>query len=262
MEQMFRCPFEVKGIEEETIIVHELPEAQEQRFELLRRVLERFHRNHRWSAVRLVLPHSVWGACRSNQDLKPVILPYQAEVIAALLDDQLFPLLPHHDEARHTLEGLGLRLPFSDRESKLLRKFFGDRTFRTVKDLSTYLAELFKDGKAYELRGRKSDGPFGPYVLLSLGTVQIGEDPLKNIFTIVKSPFYPYALGRYSERVEIVLTRHHDIDRLSESTKLRIRVQANQVCAAHGIPILDESIDQQTAGLWIPEEALKLVIVE
>ncbi|HVU75216.1 MAG TPA: hypothetical protein VHD38_00020 [Candidatus Paceibacterota bacterium] len=255
MGDVFRCPFEVKGREDGSIIEHELPDVQEKRFALLREVFERFHRGPRFSAVRLVLPDSVWTGCTSNAGLKPVILPYQAEIIAADLDDQCFPFLPHQDEARTALEGLGLTLPFDKKPAQALRKKFGRHEPKTIAQLSALLQQLFEknDGTVIEVREPRWFGKGKLLMHFDRSSLFIDGEVAKSTFEIVKTPFYPKEFGRYSERVEIVLTRHLDVARLSDEVRRRIRRQANEVHAKHGAPIADLDV-QQPAGLWLPDE--------
>lgn len=260
MTTVFRCPFEEKGMQDGSIIERELPETQHERFTLLREVFEQFHRTPRVSAIRLIVPDGVWEGCTSNTDLKPVILPYQAEIIAADLDDQCFPYLSHQDEARRALEEMNIRLPFDKKPADALRRYFGRRAPKTLAELSVLLQKLFEanEGTVFEVREPKLFGKGKLLIHFDRSTLSVAGELPKSTFEIVKSPFYPKEFGRYSERVEIVLTRHLDVARLSDEVRFRIRRQANAVHATHGAPIKNMDV-QQPAGLWIPEELYKVL---
>jgi hypothetical protein len=78
----------------------------------------------------------------------------------------------------------------------------------------------------------------------------------RGVFTIVKTPFYPETFARYSTRVEIIVTRHADVNILPVDYQFRLRRQANLSYRAHGVQIHDRDLDtlQQPTGLWIHDE--------
>lgn len=59
---------------------------------------------------------------------------------------------------------------------------------------------------------------------------------LKSMMSVVLAPLYPAGTGRYSERVEIVLTRQSDAAVLPQTVRNRIRDQANASYRSHGLP--------------------------
>ena len=248
----FRCPFEVQGVEDKTIIEVALADEQAERFVQMRTAFERLHTDATRIAIRLTLPASIVVGCTSNEELRPRLLPYQSEVIAADLDDQLFPLLPHQEAARAVLEVLGLRLPFDESVAKLLRRGWGEHPPLSISDLAVWVLHRAEMTEGNFIAFRDGLGELA--LVFSESGLSVRGEAAKSSFGIVKTPFYPKAFGRYSERVEIAINRHVDVRRLPVEVQRRIRRQANEVYAAHGVRIENLDETQQPTGLWIPGE--------
>lgn len=259
MKKVFRCPFETKGIKENTIIEIELSASQAERFAALRGALEKFHRDNRWVAIRLIVPHSVLEGCTSNRELQPRLLPYQAEVIAACLDDALWPHLPHQKKDRKILEGVVGRTSFPERAAKALIREFSSDWPDTMAAFAEWLYLRFQRQHGitaiFEKRWFKK-----PELVMRFdeSAIAVVGETDKVLFSVIKTPFYPREFGRYSERVEIVLNRDIDVARLPISVARRIRREANLVHEEHGVLIDDIEYTQQPTGLWILEEEQRI----
>lgn len=256
-KKSFRCPFEVQGIRERAIMEVVLSENQEERFAVLCGVLEEFHLKTKWMAIRLVLPESLLTH-KTFDALRRALIPYQAEVIAADLDDALYPYLPHQASDRQLWKKSNMKLRLFDEEPALrLRKEFGAREPSTLGELAVWIGRMHlkRKGRPLILYKRKL-WPRGQMRMeLGLAALRIyGEsgEILKANFNIVLCPLYPKETGRHSERVEIVLTRHSDIVRLDAGVRQRIRRQANESYVTHGIIVENVEKTQQPPGLWVP----------
>jgi hypothetical protein len=245
----FRCPFEMQGVKDGTIIEVVLSEVQEERFEALKIALEEFHTQSSKIAIRLVLPQSV-QSCTTFEELRDALMPFQAEIIAADLDDVLFPYLPHQKQARDLLEGHGLGLSlFDEAPAHLLQERFGAEMPDSIGALAAWILNECRMHMAVSL-GETDAGASVQFIISSLMIHGRSGEMLKSMMSIVLAPLYPPGTGRYSERVEIVLTRQTDAAILPKTVRDRIRDQANASYLSHGLPAGFREV--QPPGLWIP----------
>ena len=273
---IFRCPFEVQGDAERSVIEVALGDDRGERLSALTRALAHFYRDTTRTAIRFVLPQSLRAACSSNEQLKPVILPYQAEFIAADVHARLAPFLPYQgrwrERVRHMLRGAKREERMAARAlSRALRKL-GLKP-RSVVELAGVFQELFEIQIA--MRGGNPVLTFGnlhtdgrdywlfradPSAFATYKPQHRLADPAVNnaLFTIVKTPFYPPSFGRWSTEIELIVTRDVDVQMLPPDTKRHIRRRANEVHRAHGVRIEDVDETQQPTGLWIPGEKFVL----
>jgi hypothetical protein len=190
--------------------------------------------------------------------LRNAIMPYQAEIIAADLDDVLFPYLPHQQHERDLFDRFGLRLPLFDEEpALLLRKAFGSDEPQTLGELAHWL--LKRCGRCNEVAVFKNarEEPLVSFDLSSLCVRGRSGEVQKSMMSVVLAPLYPKGTARYGEKVAIVLTRHSDAMALPRHVRDRIRNQANASYRSHGLPVGRH--DVQPAGLWIPGENIRIV---
>lgn len=270
-EKVFRCPFEVQGVEAGAILDVALTDERSERLPVMRDALTRLRQDQTIHSVRFILPNSVLEGCDSFHVLRERILEYQAEYLAADIESRLYPHLPYHSAwerfkahfrrsrrypryATRALEvalytgGYGLPESLEDL-ADMIEEMFLDAIAAGDPDPVFVFGSIRKEGQKYWLF-KMERGAFGIYAdqdkLL---------DPALNDanFSIIKAPLYPVQFGRYSERCEIVATRDVDVARLADTVKMRIRRDANLVHAAHGVRIRD-MFSQQPTGLWIPGE--------
>ena len=266
----FRCPFEEQGMEAGIIPEILLGEDRHDRIHSMRDAIARLRRDTSIHSVRFVLPDSVLVGCATLEELRDRILPYQADFLAADIDNRLYPHLSYHPAwqrfkaqfnrsrrykryAARALEvaletgGYGVPKHVEDLADKI-ETLMLDMADAGDPDPICIFGHLKKDGKKYWLF-KMERGAFGTYTeRCSVLDPEVNDAN----FSIIKAPLYPEAFGRYSARCELVVTRDIDVLRLSDTVKMRIRSDANHVHMAHGVRINDPSLQQPT-GLWIPE---------
>ncbi len=267
----FRCPFEVQGIEDGSILDVRLSDTRSERLTAMRRALHLLRERFRWNSIRFILPESILGNCDSFQILRERVLQYQAEFLAADMDCGLYPHLPYHPvwerfkahfrrdqrHARYASRALevalytgGYGLPASLEDlADMIEAMFLDAIAAGDPEPIFVFGSLRKNGQKYWLF-KMDRSAFGIYQ-----DQDKLMDPAVNDanFSIIKAPLYPVEFGRYSKDCELVVTRDVDVARLPETVKMRIRRDANEVHAAHGVRIRD-MFSQQPSGLWIPGE--------
>lgn len=269
--KIFRCPYEVQGIQDGSILDIHLSGNRRERLAAMRSTLELLRARIRWNSLRFILPRSIMAGCDSLEILRQRILPYQAEYLAADIDCLLYPHLPYHSmwqrfiahfkpsrrHARYATRALEVALytggygtPGSLAElCTAIQRLFADQIARGDPDPICIFGSLRKDDEKYWLF-RMERGAFAIYQDQS----RLGDPSVNDAhFSIIKAPLYPQAFGRYSEHVEIVVTRDVDVFVLPDTTKMRIRRDANTVHAAHGVRV-DDMFSQQPTGIWIPGE--------
>ena len=273
MNTRFRCPFEMMGRQNGSIIEVELGEYGAERLSTIRNAYERLHAHPASPAICFTMPASLRAACSSNQELRDAILPYQAELLAADLELNLEPFL-FKDRAEISREELRVA---ARREPK--KAITAEAFLRLIRDISGEVPGTVLELSAWLLQALmllRSESPENPTLVVSSGALlekeivvlrieegaagywqyeEYVDDPTTNktLFGIVKSPFYPEAFGRYSKNIEIVVNRDADVRALSEETRRQIRYRANVVHAVHGVSIADPYETQQPLGVWVPE---------
>jgi hypothetical protein len=269
----FRCPFEVQGQREGAILEVELPEDKRGRIEALQQALNTFYVATDMVAIRLSLPESVLKRCTSNEDVKERIMPFQAEVIAAEMDLRLYPFMPYQlvEYGRESAQKLVERAPWRFLAAEMLTRFMtkdGIRPPLNADEASIWIEANFEFSLKHGMRTPtiylwQSDAGDGrlDVVTITPSSLELHADRVKsqdprqnrNCFSVVKTPFYPKAFGRYSERLEIVLTREADFLRLSPNVRKQIRTRSNAVLRAGGVRISDLEGDKQETGVWVPK---------
>ena len=271
----FRCPFEVKGREDNTIIEVSLGEDKKQRLDRMVAAFVQFHSRLESPAIRFVLPSSVLATCKDIRALKMGILPYQAELLAAEIDFRIRPLISYHlttewahsfvEEAKSDTKKIAAATVLLGKLKEL-----GIQRPMSIIDQAMWIETLFRvemhkglANPTEDMSVTVTDKPV-PVIRLQPSSVMFyldREHPKdratnKNCFSIVKCPFYPIGFGRYSEEVEIVVSREADFANLADELRKTIRVRANTVLRKHGVQIGNLESDVQPLGLWIPGEHL------
>lgn len=278
----FRCPFEIKGERDGTIIEVSLGADRDARIAAMADAFNKFEASPESPAIRFRLDRQLWQDCTTIRGLKPLLVPFQSEILAAELELRLSPFLPHQigictslEQARANTED-PMRLWIA---SGLVHTIVnrGHKMPQGIGDLATWLEAEFVKASA---SGQKNPSlkVFAAYDNLDQSkptyhvlTIALGHlsfemdrafnlpDPKfnRNTFSIVKCPFYPKEFGRYSEGVEIVVTRKADVVALSDAAVQAIRKSSNEVYRRHGVKIQDLGADQQQTGLWIPQFRLR-----
>jgi hypothetical protein len=267
----FRCPFEAQGQQEDTIVKVNLSEDKEDRLVAMAAAFLQFYCRDECVAIRFTLPPSILG-CSTFQELKKALLPYQSEVHAALLDYRLRPLLAydlHNPASQLFTESAKADKKRLAAASVLLAKVkeLGIRTPKNMLEQAMWIETHFRlwmhrglDNPGENMELKVGNQTFN---ILTMEPASIRfhldrefpDDPKtnKNCFSIVKCPLYPREFGRFSEDVEIVISREADFAPLNHEFRKRIRVRSNTVLRAHGVHIRSLEDDIQPIGLWIPE---------
>lgn len=274
VDQVFRCPFELKGVEKGTIVVRRLSEDLDERLLQIRSGLDEFCTRPESPGLRLVLPPSLLARTATIRQLYTKVLPYQAEAIAVEMDRRFYPLLPYQlrtytqDQVHRRFKDEMLTL----RCAAALADFMSKAPVpipNSVMSLAGWVNLMLATIR--NIKGKHGSINVGDSV--AVGNNIVVQDlllikhagltiPLEqylgrgnsNLFNIVKAPFYKKSWGRYSEDIEIVISREADIDALAPKVREQIRVRSNRVLRAGGVPIRSLKEDKQSTGVWVPEE--------
>lgn len=277
-QQSFRCPFEVKGEKDGTILEVVLGENREERIARVSEAFVRFSKIPESPAIRFRLEPALWNGCTSLRALRSWMVPFQSEVLAGELDFRLAPLLPYqfksadaaHVREVHKKDPYRLWIAYALTEA--IDASVG-MTPTCAGDIASWIEQRFRDGHAKRLTnpniqimgsvsGVEDTCPrfhlftISPSAVEFLHETQTGSlDPSvnRNCFSIVKAPWYPKEFGRYSDGVEVVVTRKADVNALSESAVRAIRASSNKVLKRAGVKVQDVECDQQETGVWVPK---------
>ncbi|GEM_PF-3120427 len=281
-QQVFRCPFEVKGEQEGTILDVDLGFYRSDRLEAIKQALSVFAESPQSPGIRFRLDPSLTYGCKTFFALRKALVPFQSEILGTELELRLDPFLPYQinhapkevTDAVHRKDPSRLALAYALVEA-VVRS--GMEVPRDLDSLINWVEEGIRAGQE---RGFKNPslivrGAYTPLKVTSavldllsispsgidflLDKLLYPSNPYANRSTIsiVRCPFYPEAFGRYSEGVEIVLTRRADFNALSEKTVLQVRRLANAVHRKHGVKMSDPDEFQANMGLWVPKYRLR-----
>lgn len=264
----FRCPFDTSGHESGTIHRVALSDSKAERLAMMEEALKSFHANLSITAIQLVLPDSVLVGLDSPATLEHVALPFQTELYAVELEMRLNPCLSYHGTLRDLwkwsrnrgqCDTYELAYHFERRMRQYVRSDPQD-----VMELSDRLADVFRRlrqevPRNYGLAVSHQpipDGPWFPLMSVEEGTIRWPRDESRDredVFHIVQAPCYHIDWPRHSERAQIIVTRHADVDDLPPEKRQSIRRRANEVYASHGVHINNLDTDHQSFGVWVPE---------
>lgn len=270
MTKHSRCPFEIKGEADGSIIHLHFDENKESRLALIRAAFAKFHTNNSHISMKFHLPASVMDGVSSLGDLKSNIFMYQMEIVACEVEYRLFPFLPYQILQFETQD-------FQRMANETQYKFFTAYYFAqaaascefTLKDFEsleswiTFVMNMaIRNGAkipSVDIKGHENE------TLLRISSDSIAFYPedyveyvgegndRRNCFGIVTCPLYPENFWRYSENVVIVLSRMKDFTNLSSEQRRKIREKCNSIYLDGGVDIQDILEDKQPSGLWIPD---------
>jgi hypothetical protein len=276
MQATFRCPFEMKGEADGTIRRVLLGTDRNERLVLMRDAFQEFSSDLNRPAIRFCLSPALWQECTTLRALKKRILSFQVEVLGAELEFRLTPFLPPQiamvgrEECERVKELDPIRLSVASALSETINLSGSypqsaadiadwiETEMRSARDKGTKDPDLTVFGPTL-IRGK---GPSVALLQINASSASVLSDRIyepenphrnRNTFSIVKAPFYPKPFGRYSDGVEIVVSREADFAALSQDIRLRIRRQSNLVLRSKGVKIKDLDEDKQPLGVWIPK---------
>ncbi|MGE5541113.1 MAG: hypothetical protein ACM3TU_02420 [Bacillota bacterium] len=266
----------MKGEQDSRIRRVVLGENREERFELITGAFKEFQQDLERVAIRFCLDAALWSGCKTIRALRSSLVPYQAELLATEMSLRLSPFLPHQfceldEEERHLAyknNPHGLDAAYALFET--ISGCGGDAG--SVSGIADWMQQQLTAGFIAAKKTPRLDihDPRIPFVTAETRLLSIHphsfvlhreregglEDPQKNrnTFSVVKTPFYPHSFGRYSETVEIVVTREADFTAISSETRERIRVASTQILKRGGVKVHQDLREHRNElGLWIPK---------
>ncbi len=268
----FRCPFEIKGEREGAIIEVSLDDDRQTRLHAFKKGLEMFHESPNSPGLKFIMPDSLQESVHSNTELKTAMIPYQSELLGTELAYRLSPFLAFQRKgmSKEDLYPLFQTAPYklaAAQELESVIKQCGFKDPMSAEDIADFIEAMIKDATSKGIKNPmfkiNTEIQGQPLELITISSGQITLHPErypasgsqnKNCFGIVKSPFYPKEFGRYSPRVEAVMSRESDFASLPTETRQKIRRASNTVLQSHGIEISDIDDDKPEGdGVWIPD---------
>lgn len=270
MTKISRCPFEIKGEADGSIIHLYFNEDKVTRLSLIRMAFQKFHSDKTNLSMKFHLPRSLMDGVLSLEELKTKILPYQIEILSCEIEYRLFPFLPYQISQISTGE-------LEEMAKSMAYKFFTAYNFsKAIKSCGIEVTgfEKVEEWITIIMHQVIEQGARNPEItiideykqkLLTIRLDSIGfypEDYIeyvgegndrRNCFGIVTCPLYPENFWRYSKDVIIVLSRMKDFTDLSSEQRRKIREKCNSIYLEAGVDIQDILEDKQPNGLWIPE---------
>lgn len=264
---IFRCPFEVHAAQNGAILSASLGLDEDERLSTAKRLLAGFYADTRLVGLRFVCEGLREGVS-ALPELKLKIVPYQCALLAAELDYRLDPFLPYQAfdgrKASGPEDGF-MRLTIAQALTKAMLST-GGAAPASARDIAAWLRSamlprLRRGEKSPLLVIQDTLGKPTPVLRINLGNVAVPHtyidrltdpDLNRNLFGLVKCPFYPEGFGRFSRDVEIVLSREAHFISVPMDARRQIRRSSNQVLRHAGVAIADLAEDKQNLGLWVP----------
>ncbi|HEY1037011.1 MAG TPA: hypothetical protein VGE62_00350 [Candidatus Paceibacterota bacterium] len=265
----FRCPFEVKGRKEGTILEVALSESQVERFAQFADAYETFYANPDIPGICFVVPESVQKAVTNLHEVKAYLFMYQAEMLGMELAHRLrglwFPEVRNRNResltdiemvriiCAHSLQQAMASTGVScTGQGELIAGWVYVCWIDAVKKGQTNPHIFISDSFDRQIGMKISPG--GAEIIPEREE-RFAYTCSMNTFSLVKTPFYPETFGRHSDQVEIWVTRETDFLGVNPEARLAIRKSANAPLVATGlVPEADGSKAAQIGGVWIPED--------
>lgn len=267
----FRCPFQIKAEANGSIISIDLVDNRQARMSLIKEAFRQFHASTTFVGLKFVVPQKVLETASSIEILRLAIVPYQSEILAMEAESRLSPFLTYQrgTMSKEELFTLFEKQPEHFAIAHLLEASMKDCHFTLptqAGDIAEWIAFIVltliaakKEDAGINLIHQSNEGPiplasFGAGGFILTYEQRFKGDPKnnKNCFSIVRTPFYPKEFGRYSDKVEIWLTREADFTGIPSEQRRKIRRLSNEVLHHYGVLIQNPEEDKQPGGLWIP----------
>lgn len=266
----FRCPFQIKGEKNGTIIEIVFNEDAETRLKLISLAFKKFHEDISIISIRFTLPSSLLERCSTLLQLKAEIVPYQAEILAAEIDYRLDPFMPYQitQYSKEVLQPIFEKTQYKFATANLVSKVIGGHGFslKNMSDVAMWLQVMMLHAMMHGVKNPHfyfDDDKALRYLTIAPGSIIFHPEDYeeitgpgknnRNCFGVVLNPFYPKEFGRYSETIQIVISRMSDFTSLPVEQRRKIRYKCNLVYQQHGVKIDNLEEDKQPEGVWIPE---------
>jgi len=287
----FKCPFEVKWNNEDSII-HTQVESENELSKITDWV-NKFLSDTSASALKIILPNELNFLKGWNEELHSLLLPYVAESTAATIEHQLYPFFPHqindfikensdlsNEEIAEKYEEicmnnweLGLvystiqsnitQLLSTDISTQSLRTYLNQKFTQALKQSNknsqivlcdnTLLWALPPKDRAVLVANYSWDVAF-PVFKHSQKYQESWTIYDKDTFAFTTTPYYPENIGRYSDKTTLVVTKYKDIGKVSREQRKKIRDTANAEYVKAGMMTYEEAKDFETPNwLWLPD---------
>jgi hypothetical protein len=265
MKSGFRCPYEILGLKNKTILHVDWTNDRTQRLRDGQAALQHFYSNTDLVGITINLPNDPnLSRCSTLEELNQACLPYASELLAIQTDVRFAPLLDYQQESLpHEYPPFEYSSCDSIIATSINAALRADKaTVRSIDELATYyqnlFAKRFPEGYSYGM-GSIS---LGNMLIISPWVIEVKDELIydpqnpvenKNIFLMLRSPLYPTSIGRYSKKLQVAITRHADITKLNAKEAGLVRKKSNEMIAAAGFVIKSVEKDQQNSGVWIPK---------
>ncbi len=260
MWKEFRCPFEKLWEEKGTNIHLSLDENSNNEIEW---AIKKFVENKKddMSSLIIKLPQDIIKNCSSNEDLIEPLFEHQVYIMSKILERALYPFLQYQ---KIWYKRIWWNLKIQIKKRPELARVANELTKKIGKvscfdDLYTFLNQDMSSGDysknvlnspVYTLKNLLWD----VIIELWLWSLRFNELPLDtsiDFFWIIRTPFYDKRIWRYSENLEMVITRSKDFFDLPEHVRQKIRTDSNTIINKCGINVEDITDGMQPAGLWL-----------
>lgn len=238
------------------------------RLNSIRGALQKFQSDPKLLGVRLSLPKDILAG-KNFEGLKVALIPFQAELAAIEFEMHIGADLVYNlDAQKDKIDELVKQRPIQTVTALTFQKMLHDYKIPPPKNaaelsiviqtlLQSMVARGFKNPK-FVFMGKKLNGQKFPLGYFSCGgyiseLIRDSKESDTNLFSIVRCPLYPKTFGRYSEDLQIVLSREADFTSLPTEVRRKIRFDSNAELQRHGVKINELTEDKQPDGLWIPD---------
>lgn len=259
-----RCPYHTKAIKKDRVLNISLKSQKEERFGIIKEGVTEFHSNLKYDSLHFHLDESVLNSVSSIYQLNLEILSYQAEISAIELDIRLYPFLRYQMQAcaenilQEKFDNEPHRFAAAHYLSLAVESTNKNISFKSVHDLQYWIQSQLFNGFA-----SGSDSPQllinnkekNTYLKISPGQIDLiferdFNQRSNDLFSMVTCPFYPKGAWRYSEDIQIVLTRMSDFNKIDPNEVRQIRSDYTKINNELGVSTNNGPIG---SGLWIPK---------
>lgn len=276
MEKQFRCPFEIKWEQENSIL--ELEQGSKGDLSVIWEWIKEFTQNEAHTALRIRLSDD-FKRYGSNEQLLPELIDISTEAAVKMLElklklethywsinnidfNKLHKTSPEESiTIRNLIEALNSRELVEDFNSEKIAEYikwcFEFQIYCTWNtkpiciDDAIWLVENVESMRVLTIAYWWTVS-FDLYWELQKHSQSdnLKEDGSFGFFT---TPFYPESFWRYSNDINLVMTRVRDLNNLPDRVIRKIILSSNTILKENWVDIKNVETDTHSPGLWIPE---------